>query len=437
MTSLRKVYLIARREFLEKVRKKAFVVMTLLGPVFFAVLMVIPVWIAGLGANDPKKIAIVDENQNFHIHLTATGLYTYYYLHTPLELAKKKVNSGEYDGVLHFPAFELAQPHGITYYSAGSTTLDQQHFLEWQVNQAIEQLRLRAIGINPDVLNEVKSTVSITTVQVANGNETAKNNTASTVAGLGCAILIYLFIFMYGIQVMRGVIEEKTNRIIEVIITSVKPFELMMGKILGISTVALLQFLLWILLTFGLSTFISERFQIKRFNTENIASTLARTKAEHIEQAIDTHKIVTAIESLNLPALIAVFLFYFLGGYLLYAALFAAIGASVDNETDTQQFMLPVTVPLVLAFVFAQTVIKSPDGQLAVWLSMIPFTSPIIMLVRWPFGVAWIELAGSACILMISFIIITKLAARIYRAGILMYGKKATFKEVFKWMLMT
>ena len=233
---------------------------------------------------------------------------------------------------------------------------------------------------------------------------------------------------------MRGVIEEKTNRIVEVIITSVKPVELMAGKISGIACVALTQFTLWILLSFTITSVVSSKYQVNRFADENLTETLAKTKLNQIDQAVEMNKIVSAIDSLNIPYLLGVFAFYFLGGYLLYAALFAAIGSAVDNETDTQQFMLPVTIPLVLAFIFAQTIIRSPDGPLAFWLSIIPFTSPIIMMVRLPFGVSWYELALSMVLLVATIALFSWLAARIYRIGILMYGKKPSFKEIGKWM---
>lgn len=426
--------MIAKREFLEKVRKRAFLIMTILGPVFFGILMIVPVWIAAYNPSSSKKIAVIDEVADLSLKLPESEKYTFLYLNTGLDMAKKLVIEGEYDALLHIPAINIDNPKGITLFTPGNISLDLQQQIEWKLNTEIEELRLKNSGIDPQLLKKIKPDISVNTINISSEGEEKNNTTASAGAGLGAAVLIYLFIFMYGIQVMRGVIEEKTNRIVEVIITSVKPIELMAGKILGIASVAFLQFLLWIVLTFTIASGLSARFQINRFSDANFSETLAKTQDSQMQQAMEMHNIVSAIESLNLPYLIMAFAFYFLVGYLLYAAMFAAIGSAVDNETDTQQFMFPVTIPLVLAFVFAQTIIRSPDGNLAFWLSMIPFTSPIIMLVRLPFGVPAAELVLSMIILMASTWLLTWLSARIYRTGILMYGKKATLKELGKWL---
>jgi ABC-2 type transport system permease protein len=268
------------------------------------------------------------------------------------------------------------------------------------------------------------------------------------VVGYVGSIMIYMFIFLFGAQVMRGVIEEKTSRIIEVIISSVKPFQLMMGKIIGVALVGLTQFLLWIAFTFIIITAVQTAFpqQFKKTQTKEASITgksvaLPNETAPTAPNTItadtgndDMNEIFEAFSSINLPVMIMAFLFYFLFGYLLYAALFAAIGAAVDNETDTQQFMLPITVPLILSLVVAQTVIQNPESPLAFWLSMIPLTSPVIMMVRIPFGVPTWEIALSAGLLILGFLGTTWLAAKIYRTGILMYGKKSNYRELWKWI---
>ncbi len=434
MASFNKIILIAQREFIEKVKKKSFIIMTLLGPVFFAILMVVPIWVSTMSAGGNKRIAVIDENPVLNLQLPENEKFTFLYLHTGVEMAKKLVVEGQYDGLLHIPPQNIDDPQNISFYASGNISLDLQKAVEWKLNSEFENLKLARSGIDPKILEEIKTQISINTINLTDEGEEKKSTAASAGAGLGAAVLIYLFIFMYGIQVMRGVIEEKTNRIVEVIITSVKPIELMSGKIMGIAAVALAQFVLWIVLTFAITTALAAKFQANRFTDANMTETLASTPVENMEQAMEMNKIVSAIESLNLPFLLGVFAFYFLGGYLLYAAMFAAIGSSVDNETDTQQFMLPVTIPLVLAFVFAQTIIRSPDGPLAFWLSIIPFTSPIIMMVRLPFGVIWYELLISVAILVATICLFIWLAGRIYRVGILMYGKKPTFREIGKWM---
>jgi ABC-2 type transport system permease protein len=265
------------------------------------------------------------------------------------------------------------------------------------------------------------------------------------VLGLFSGILIYFFIFMFGSQVMRGVIEEKTSRIIEVIISSVKPFELMMGKIVGVAMVGLTQFLLWVILTTTLVTIITSSFATKLSNktpTEQIISSQLPPVNQEKSASINSVKgkdegvneVLDAINSIDFPVMIGSFLFYFLFGYLLYAALFAAIGSAVDSEADTQQFMLPITIPLIFAIIMAQYVMQEPQGPMAFWLSIFPLTSPVIMMIRIPFGVPYLDLALSVGLLLLTFLGTTWLAAKIYRTGILMYGKKVSYKELWKWL---
>jgi ABC-2 type transport system permease protein len=258
--------------------------------------------------------------------------------------------------------------------------------------------------------------------------------------GFGTGILIYLFIFLYGVQVMRGVVEEKTSRIVEVIISSVKPFQLMLGKIIGIAMVGLTQFILWTILTFIL-VFIGQFFFIQELNiTDNpvVQQTMptmpGQMKATQNFNYSEAKEILNDLQNIPFLKIISAFIFYFLGGYLLYSAMFAAIGAAVDNEADTQQFMAPVTIPLVFAFIAGQFIIQNPEGPLSFWLSIIPFTSPVVMMVRLPFEVPLWELFLSMALLVAGFIFMTWLAGKIYRTGILMYGKKATYKELWKWL---
>jgi len=253
-----------------------------------------------------------------------------------------------------------------------------------------------------------------------------------------------MFIFIYGVQVMRGVIEEKTNRILEVIISSVRPFQLMMGKIIGVAMVGLTQFLLWVVLTFALTSVASPLLFGGQSKWDQVKKQMDQVEQvekgsgvsiEEISGGDETlEEFFEVLSSINIPQILLSFIFFFLGGYLLYSALFAAVGSAVDSETDTQQFMLPITIPLVLAIIVAQTVITNPDSQIAFWFSMVPFTSPVVMMVRLPFGVPAWELYLSMALLIIGFLATTWLAARIYRIGVLMYGKKITYKELGKWL---
>ena len=281
------------------------------------------------------------------------------------------------------------------------------------------------------------------------GKETSTSTEVSFVIGFASGLLIYMFIFLYGVQVMRGVIEEKISRIVEVIISSVKPFQLMLGKIIGVAMVGLTQFIIWVVMTgvlIGLAQ--ATLFKDIRLNDNPIVKTQqlqpgmnvtnfdlnAQTKDQEKLENAKLTQIYQDIMGRNFLLLISVFIFYFLGGYLLYSALFAAVGAAVENETETQQFILPITIPLILAFVVAQTVIQDPEGPVSFWFSIVPFTSPVVMMVRLPFGVPAWELALSMLLLIAGFIFTTWLAGRIYRTGILMYGKKVSWRELGKWL---
>lgn len=251
--------------------------------------------------------------------------------------------------------------------------------------------------------------------------------------------MIYFFIFMYGIQIMRGVIEEKTSRIVEIIISSVKPFQLMMGKIIGIALVGLTQFSLWIILSMGIYAVamaaISSDSVANMVNTEQMMQGEQMNEMTKAASSTDLEAQISGmLQQIPIAKLLISFLFYFLGGYLLYGAFLAAIGSAVDNEADSQQFMMPVTIPLIFSFVVAGTVMDNPDGALAFWLSIIPITSPVIMMVRIPFGVETWELLLSMALLVLGFLGATWMAAKIYRTGILMYGKKITYKELWKWL---
>lgn len=407
--------------------------MTVVGPLLFGLMLIIPFWLATVTAQD-KVIEIVDESGFFKDKFESDLHTSYIYLSHDLSFIKKIFIESKHDGLLYIPKIDPAHPKGIIYYSKTNTSLEHLNKFESIIKSQIERIRMEQSGFNPAILDSYKVNLSIRTINLTESEEAYKNTAAATTAGLFGAILIYFFIFLYGTQVMRGVIEEKTNRIVEVIITSVKPFELMMGKIIGIALVALTQFMLWIVLSTAISAAISSKFEVDRFSNANLTNTLGQVKAKDIDKAIEMNAVITALDSLNVPVIFGGFIFYFLLGYLLYSALFAAIGSAVDNETDTQQFMFPITIPLVMGFIFAQTVIREPDSAMAFWLSIIPFTSPIIMMVRLPFGVPTFDLVLSMGVLLATFLTFTWLAGRIYKVGILMYGKKPTYKEIGKWV---
>jgi len=315
--------------------------------------------------------------------------------------------------------------------------------MERQIAETIEDQKLHDLyNLSYDQVSGLRPDVNIIANKIdEKGQSKEKSDGLAEGLGMFFAFVIYMFIFLFGVQVMRGVIEEKTSRIVEVIISSVKPFQLMMGKIIGIALVALTQVALWIVLSstifMGLkATFGEELEQAQMNKIEQMESISPEIKgdSDSNSSAQIFEKLQEKMATINFPLVLGCFIFFFLGGYLLYGSLFAAVGSAVDNETDTQQFMLPITIPLILGIVLAQVVMDNPDGSVAFWASIVPFTSPIIMMVRVPFGVESWELILSMVLLIATFIGTTWMAGKIYRTGILMYGKKVNFKEIGKWL---
>ena len=317
--------------------------------------------------------------------------------------------------------------------------------IEKIVQQELRNIKLSKAGITQQVIEEANQNVDAQTFNLDDEGKTRTSSTmAAYVAGYAAAFLLYIFILIYGAGVMQGVMEEKSNRIIEVIISSVKPFHLMMGKILGVAAVGLTQFLLWGVLTFGVTSATQTLFGFNRFTaTEEVLNQQTAQADPELKKEIEKSQSNTlktindfsaSAQSLPLVQIFVCFLFYFLGGYLLYSSLYAAIGASVENQQEAGQFTFPIMLPIIAAIFFAQLAINQPDGSLAFWTSMIPFTSPVVMMARIPFGVPAWEIALSMVLLVLGFVGTTWLAARIYRVGILMYGKKVNYKELSKWI---
>ncbi|RNI30881.1 ABC transporter permease [Rufibacter immobilis] len=430
-----KIWLVFQREYLVRVRKKSFIVMTILGPLLMALVMIVPVGLMMM-SDDTKTIQVLDESGLFADKFVSNEDFRYVPVPGPVEAAKTNYLASEDAGLLYIPQLDIDKPRGIQLFSQKSASMTVISALEKQVKQELEAIKFAKSGIDQKVLDQIKTSVDINTVNLSTEGEKSSNVGITSLAGFMGAFLIYLFIFIYGAQIMRGVIEEKTSRILEVMVSSVKPFQLMAGKIMGIAAVGLTQFLLWIVLTSAVYAGVSSAFKLDRFSEAKIGQTVQTMQTEKdAAQAQEIHEALSAVQNLNLPLLVGGFLFYFLGGYLLYGALFGAVGAAVDSETDSQQFMMPITIPLILSFIVAQTIImKDPNGPVAFWMSMIPLTSPVVMMLRLPFGVPGWELALSMVLLMAGFVGTIWVAARIYRVGILMYGKKITYRELSKWM---
>lgn len=439
---MNKILLIIQREYFSRVKKKSFIVMTFLTPLLIAGVYALIGYFTYKGIKDTHdKVAIVSTNKTLTEKLTANQNVSYTYIDKSLEQAKKELGKADYDYILYLPEFSLTAPKGIELFGAKQPGMSLNRRISGDIEELIRTQKLKESGISQSDLDKLKTTVDISTKKIAEtGKEEESSAGASTFIAFTAGVLMFMFIMMYGIQVMRGVIEEKTNRIIEVIVSSVKPFQLMMGKIVGIALVGLTQFMLWIVLTLAISTAAVSLFTNKEDIKEITASAQTQTQISGAEQVTSAAPqgpvadIQKSLAGLDIGKIIVVFLFFFLGGYLFYSALYAAIGSAVDSETETQQFMLPVMLPLLLGYALSLSVVTNdPYGSTAFWLSMIPFTSPIAMVVRIPYGVPGWELALSMAILAVGFVATVWIAGRIYRVGILMYGKKTTFKEMFKW----
>lgn len=406
--------------------------MTFLGPIFMAALMMVPYWLATKD-RDLQRIEVIDETGLFLDAFENTSELQFKDGHEPIIKAKAKLYESDYTAILHIEEISKGSEVKIYYKKQpGFTTISK---IERKIEGVIRSAEIqRRFNVNKDQMSKIQPNISVKPISIdVDGQEESKSVAIMSGVGYFAAILIYFFVFMYGIQIMRGVIEEKTSRIVEIIISSVKPFELMMGKIVGIALVGLTQFLLWSILTSVVYSIIMSVFGGDVESVSQTTELLKEAGAKGMENPLKLLK--DGVQSLPLVQIFLSFLFYFIGGYLLYGALLAAIGAAVDSEADTQQFMLPVTIPLLFSIMVAQIIVDDPDGALAFWLSLCPLTSPIVMMVRVPFGgvEVW-ELILSMILLILGFLGTTWVAAKIYRTGILMYGKKITYKELWKWL---
>ncbi|EMR02361.1 ABC transporter permease [Cesiribacter andamanensis] len=433
-----KISLIIKREYMTRVRKKSFIIMTILGPLLFAAMFAIPVWLATRDSSNVRTIAVVDDSGLFSQSFEDTKNLTFVYPGQDLEASKKGIGNKEYYGILYIPQLDLDDLQGITLYSEASAGIELQNRLERVVESRIEDLKLERTQIDKATLDALRTNVSLREINLSSGEEKAGSTGLATGIGYAGSFMIYMFIFIYGAQIMRGVLEEKTNRIVEIIISSVKPFQLMLGKTIGIAGVGLTQFLIWIIFsaaiyTLGMSLLGVDADTMAQMNQMPAGSSAA--ELSNAQRAVAN--VQEQFANINIPLQLMTFLFYFLGGYLLYGAMFAAVGAAADSETDTQQFMLPVTLPLVLGLIVTMSaVLKDPNGSTAFWFSMVPFTSPIVMMMRVPFGVPMWELVLSMVLLVLGFLLMSWLAARIYRVGILMHGVKVNYKTLGKWIMM-
>ncbi len=438
---MKKTWIIIKREYLSRVKKKSFIILTILGPILMAALMVAPYLIAR-STEGVKVIEVVDETGIFYNKMNSNKTVQFRYVDGSIEAATAAFNEDESHAILYIPKPAYSKPYyGELLYKSKQPGMTVTTYIQERMRYVLENKILHdQFNIDKADIDATKTNVKLVQKDITTGEQSAPILTS--ILGYVGGLLIYLFIFLFGNMVMRGVLEEKTNRIVEVIVSSVKPFQLMLGKIIGIAMVGLTQFLLWVVLTAGLVSV----FQVSVMGPDLLK------KAQQTEFTMDENVVIpentqmapsendeimgvlSTMQGYDFMAIILAFLFFFLFGYLMYASLFAAVGSAADTEQDTQQFMMPITIPLVFAFIMGMYIIEDPQGPLAFWLSVIPLTSPVVMMIRLPFGVPPWEFYLSMALLVLGFLGATWMAGKIYRTGILMYGKKVNYRELWKWL---
>lgn len=433
-----KIGIIAGREFNERVRKKSFIITTIFMPLFLVAMMFIPMLMVNMKSDTVREIYVVDDSGVIADKLQNNGSLRFIPSDMPLDEIKEQ--SLDIFGVLVI-GNNVVEGGGAQLYTYDSSTIDIESEISTQIKEIIETEKLKGYNIEnlSEILASVETSVPLSVKQFSESGEAKDSSSVvAIVAAYIFGFLIYMFVFLYGGMVMQGVIEEKSNKVLEVMVSSVKPFQLMMGKILGIASVALTQLLIWVVFIVVVGGGLMSLLAGDMIEAAQAMSSGMPMDMSAMSGMVMDADMAAAINTLTDPAylfrLIGGFIVYFIGGYLLYAAMFAAVGSAVDNEKDTQNLQTPISMPLILGLFVMLTAMQDPNSPLAVWCSIIPFTSPIVMVARLPYGVPAWELWTSIGVLFASFLAIVWFAGKIYRVGIFMYGKKPTFKELFKWM---
>lgn len=436
-----KIAIIAGREFNERVRKKSFIITTILMPIAFVAIMFVPALMMNIQSDEKHEIVVVDQSGTIAPKLQDSATIDF----TPSEKSLEELTSegkGDLFGILIIGEDIFTNPSNVQLLSYESSTINIESEITDQIGTIIENEKLKAYNIEDidSILEAIKTPVSLKVKQLDESGETKDSSSILNIAlAYIFGFLIYMFVFLYGNMVMQGVIEEKSNKVMEVMVSSVRPFQLMMGKILGIASVAVTQFVIWVVFILIVGGAAMSLFGVNEMMAASSAAAMdpAAMMGAGAEMPAIDKDLAAIIGSLTDPAylfrILGGFLVYFIGGYLLYAAMFAAVGSAVDNEKDTNNLQMPITIPLILALFVMMSAMQDPHGPLAFWFSIIPFTSPIVMMVRLPYGVPSWELALSIGLLVVTFIGIVYLAGKIYRVGVFMYGKKPTLGELLKW----
>jgi ABC-2 type transport system permease protein len=448
---MNKISVIIKREYITRVRKKSFIIMTILAPLLMAAIIILPTVLMMNQEGTFKKIAVIEDGSDlFKDKIKNTKEAQFVYLeNVKVTDLQKTFQSAGYYGILYISPEIIKVPNAVQLISTQQPPIGLLQYIENSLKKEIERQKLLAYKIEnlEDIMKNIETNVSIQTRKIDETGAVKETSTGiSMVLAYLFGFLMYMLVFIFGAQVMRGVIEEKTSRVVEVIISSVKPVQLMLGKIVGIALVGLTQFLIWVILTASIATVLKTTL-LQKGNMTEISQTMSQSlmsadknTAAALQSPTESPELAKFSKlfdnAMNQPwaLIIFSFVFYFITGYLLYASIFAAIGSAVDNETETQQFMLPVTIPIILALMVAMGTMQNPESSLSFWCSFIPLTSPIVMMARIPFGVPAWQIAVSMVLMVITFLAFVWMAAKIYRTGILMYGKKTSWKEMIKWL---
>lgn len=430
--------LIIKREYLHRVSKKSFLLLTILTPFLFAAMVFVPLWLSSIKGDTVHKVAVIDQVGKYNQLFEDSNTYTFVSTEEADMEAYRKSDDKDIFAFVHITGDLLVNPDAITIYSHEQVPRELRRMVENMLNKALSEEKMTSFNIPnlKEIIKESQVDISVQTIKWGEDGtaETSSAEVASLV-GMVFTLIIYMFILTYGAMVMQSVLEEKTNRIVEIIVSSVRPFDLMLGKIISIGMVGLTQFFVWSLMTGFIILCVGLMMGMNLSPEMLSASTPEMTNAAAMSMLkAPEAKILGTLATINFTEIALLFVVYFVGGYLLYASVLAAIGAMVDNQEDTQQFMVPIILLVVFALYAGIYSVENPDGPLAFWASMIPLTSPIVMMVRLPFDVSLWEVLLSVVILYGTALGITALSARIYRVGILMYGKKPNMKEIWKWL---
>jgi ABC-2 type transport system permease protein len=440
---MNKIWLIIQREFLNRVMKKSFLITTILVPLIFPAIIGVLIYVAVNEEKSakPNLVQVLDESKKINFENTKTFIFQP--LNTSLEEAKKTYNLSKDFALLYIPDFDINKPEGMVLYTKENPSIEKVGDLESYIQNKLHDLKLKEYQIDEATLKSLRPRVSLKQFNISDtGEEKSSNSGILYGLGFGLGILIYMFVLIYGIQIMQGVIDEKSSKVVEIIVSSVKPFQLMLGKIIGIASVGLLQFTIWIILITVLSSGTLAYFGLKMPQKQMMEQmTKQMDNNPEVKEAMNQqnsmiNEVLGNISEIPIGKIVFVFIFYFLGGYLLYGALFAAVGSAVDSQQEAQQFQFPITLPLLIGYMgLFMFILRDPHGPVSFWLSVIPFTSPVAMVGRIAFGVPDWQLALSMILLVGGFLLTTWIAGRIYRVGILMTGTKINYKVLAKWFM--